>query len=55
MNPQSKQDAPDAAEGGGRRAAGGGAIATRFGKLADRCRVGVVLASLILWRREPAR
>ncbi|MEU9085073.1 IS5 family transposase [Streptomyces sp. NPDC048357] len=31
------------------------AIATRFDKLADRYRAGVVLASLILWLREPAR
>lgn len=31
------------------------AIATRFGKLADRYRAGVVLASLILRLREPAR
>jgi transposase len=31
------------------------AIATRFDKLADRYRVGVVLASLILWLREPGR
>lgn len=31
------------------------AIATRFDKLADRHRAGVVLALLILWLREPAR
>nr|WP_241835851.1 hypothetical protein [Streptomyces sp. TSRI0261] len=31
------------------------AIATRFDKLADRYRAGVVLASLILWLREAAR
>ncbi len=31
------------------------AIATRFDKPADRYRAGVVLASLILWLREPAR
>ena len=31
------------------------AIATRFDKLADRYRAGVVLASLILWLREPTR
>ncbi|MER7484287.1 IS5 family transposase [Streptomyces sp. NPDC126510] len=31
------------------------AIATRFDKLADRYRAGVVLASLILWLRETAR
>nr|WP_256098593.1 IS5 family transposase [Streptomyces agglomeratus] len=31
------------------------AIATRFDKLADRYRAGVVLASLILWLREPVR
>lgn len=31
------------------------AISTRFDKLADRYRAGVVLASLILWLREPAR
>ncbi|MER7108333.1 IS5 family transposase [Streptomyces sp. NPDC000229] len=31
------------------------AIATRFDELADRYRAGVVLASLILWLREPAR
>ncbi|MFG2337750.1 IS5 family transposase [Streptomyces yangpuensis] len=31
------------------------AIATRFDKLADRYRAGVVLASLILWLREPDR
>ncbi|MFI6575196.1 IS5 family transposase [Nocardiopsis sp. NPDC050513] len=31
------------------------AIATRFDKLADRYRAGVVLASLILWLRERAR
>lgn len=31
------------------------AIATRFDKLADRYRAGVVLASLILWLREPAK
>ncbi|MDH6138016.1 transposase [Kitasatospora sp. MAA4] len=31
------------------------AIATRFDKLADRYRAGLVLASLILWLREPAR
>ncbi|MEV3932896.1 IS5 family transposase [Streptomyces sp. NPDC049944] len=30
-------------------------IATRFDKLADRYRAGVVLACLILWLREPAR
>ncbi|AJT69822.2 hypothetical protein T261_8227 [Streptomyces lydicus] len=31
------------------------AIATRFDKLADRYRAGVVLASLIIWLGEPAR
>lgn len=31
------------------------AIATRFDKLAGRYHAGVVLASLILWLREPAR
>nr|WP_206540777.1 IS5 family transposase [Nocardiopsis potens] len=31
------------------------AIATRFDKLADRYRAGVILASLILWLREAAR
>ncbi|MFG2943439.1 IS5 family transposase [Streptomyces sp. NPDC048282] len=31
------------------------AIATRFDKLADRYRAGIVLATLILWLREPAR
>ncbi|MDI5969430.1 IS5 family transposase [Streptomyces sp. SL13] len=31
------------------------AVATRFDKLADRYRAGVVLASLILWLREPGR
>ena len=31
------------------------AISTRFDKLADRYRAGIVLASLILWLREPAR
>lgn len=31
------------------------AIATRFDKLADRHRAGIVLAALILWLREPAR
>lgn len=31
------------------------AIATRFDKLADRYRAGVVLASLVLWLRETAR
>lgn len=31
------------------------AIATRFDKLADRYRAGLVLASLIRWLREPAR
>lgn len=31
------------------------AIATRFDKLADRYRAGIVLASLILWLRETAR
>ncbi|GGO54681.1 IS5 family transposase [Streptomyces lasiicapitis] len=31
------------------------AIATRFDKLATRYRAGVVLASLILWLREPTR
>ncbi|MFE7795681.1 IS5 family transposase [Streptomyces sp. NPDC057460] len=31
------------------------AIATRFDKLADRYRAGIVLVSLILWLREPAR
>ncbi|MFG3285548.1 IS5 family transposase [Streptomyces sp. NPDC048111] len=31
------------------------AIATRFDKLADRYRAAVVLASLILWLREPTR
>ncbi|MGJ7874875.1 transposase [Streptomyces rochei] len=31
------------------------AIATRFDKLADRYRAGVVLAFLILWLREAAR
>lgn len=31
------------------------AIATRFDKLADRYRGGIVLAALILWLREPAR
>ncbi|OKI50740.1 transposase [Streptomyces sp. CB00072] len=31
------------------------AIATRFDKLANRYRAGVVLASLILWLREAAR
>lgn len=31
------------------------AISTRFEKLAERYRAGVVLASLILWLREPAR
>ncbi len=31
------------------------AIATRFDKLADRYRAGIILASLILWLREPAR
>ncbi len=31
------------------------AIATRFDKLSDRYRAGVVLASLILWLRETAR
>lgn len=31
------------------------AIATRFDKLAVRYRAGIVLASLILWLREPAR
>lgn len=31
------------------------AIATRFDKLADRYRAGVVLASMILWLRETAR
>ncbi|MFE4669109.1 IS5 family transposase [Streptomyces sp. NPDC056716] len=30
------------------------AIATRFDKLADRYRAGLMLASLILWLREPA-
>ncbi|MCD0482800.1 IS5/IS1182 family transposase, partial [Streptacidiphilus sp. ASG 303] len=29
------------------------AIATRFDKLATRYRTGLVLASLILWLREP--
>ncbi len=31
------------------------AIATRFDKLGARYRAGIVLASLILWLREPAR
>ncbi|MFF4326249.1 IS5 family transposase [Streptomyces sp. NPDC001591] len=31
------------------------AIATRFDKLADRYRAGVILASLVLWLHEPAR
>lgn len=31
------------------------AIATRFDKLADRYRAGLIVASLILWLREPAR
>lgn len=31
------------------------AIATRFDELADRYRAGIVLASLVLWLREPAR
>ncbi|MBE1532611.1 transposase [Actinomadura algeriensis] len=31
------------------------AIATRFDKLADRYRAGVVPASMILWLRETAR
>ncbi|NNN36158.1 transposase [Streptomyces sp. S3(2020)] len=31
------------------------AVDARFGKLADRYRAGVVLASLFLWLREPAR
>lgn len=31
------------------------AVATRFDKLADRYRTGIVLASLVLWLREPAR
>ncbi|MEU6988958.1 transposase [Streptomyces sp. NPDC046324] len=31
------------------------AIATRFDKLADRYRAGVILASLTLWLREPIR
>lgn len=31
------------------------AIATRFDKLADRYRAGVVLASMILWLRETAK
>nr|WP_281181698.1 transposase [Streptomyces exfoliatus] len=30
------------------------AIATRFDKLADRYRSGLVLAALILWLRDPA-
>lgn len=29
------------------------AIATRFDKLADRYRAGLVLASLVVWLREP--
>ncbi|GGR10279.1 hypothetical protein GCM10010219_13650 [Streptomyces netropsis] len=29
------------------------AIATRFDKLADRYRAGIVVAALILWLREP--
>ncbi len=29
------------------------AIATRFDRLADRCRAGVHLAALILWLRDP--
>ncbi|MBD0691083.1 hypothetical protein BG452_33570 [Streptomyces sp. CBMA123] len=31
------------------------AIATTFDELADRYRAGVVLASLVLWLREPVR
>ncbi|WUT15950.1 IS5 family transposase [Streptomyces virginiae] len=31
------------------------AVATRFDELADRYRTGIVLASLVLWLREPAR
>ncbi|SCF98435.1 Transposase [Streptomyces sp. DconLS] len=31
------------------------AIATRFDKLADRCKAGVHLAALILWLREPTQ
>lgn len=31
------------------------AIATGFDRLADRYRAGVVLASLVLWLREPVR